>query len=520
MIFHENVDVEKIKMLINNYKPFLVPKAFYVIKENFINPQKQVSKFFVNRFPLTRQYVLKENDYRLLFYRLTDEALAFITKLENCMDYRLISPDYSDDELKLLYILTKQRTIYWVNNSVLLNNPHINKDYNSYLKTHFASATYASEVMAKYNSFKYGIPYMYNPGQVSVLTTSRCNANCVHCYRKNSIHEKELLTTEKFLKFIDEIHDLQVTSVNLLGGEPLLRDDIKDIIKKCVDCNIRVKITTNAIKLADEDYLKDLVSVFDNSLSFFQISIDGIGEVQDKLRVNAGWDLMTKAFENLGKYNVPWITNTVLTKPLYNNLENFFRVMNSYQIPVMRFSRFKRCGGGSEYKNLALTPYEEEKARCQIEELSVKYNQKIKNSLSTPIFICQDIPSKKLDNAYQSCNAMNYQFCLSYNLQYMSCEFIEPFKEYWGESFDDMSVKDFWNNSALIQKFRKIQLKGKCTRCAYNLYCPKGCPVETLYMTGDISNSTKLCSYNPDKPREPQLELPDNYEFMEEGEIN
>ncbi|WP_066506580.1 radical SAM/SPASM domain-containing protein [Abyssisolibacter fermentans] len=490
---------------IYSYIPVLLPSSYYAIKDNYVDDKGKIGKFFINRFPIDKKVIMRDNDYRLLFYRINGEQQEFIEFLESDR-FDIEDLHYNNNIINLLFVLTKQKTVYWV------KKENYSKDlivaYNEYLKSSYLSTNQAVEIMARFNTYKYGISNLYTPGQVSILTTNRCNAACIHCYRRNSIHKEELLDTKTILKFIDDLASLSVTSINLLGGEPTLREDLKDIIKKCVDKNILLKITTNGVKLADENFVENLIDVWDSSLVYFQISVDGIEEIQNKLRPGASWETLIRAFENLNKYNMRWNTNSVVTKLLYQNLENFIKVLNQYDVPQIRFTMLKRCGDGNEYENMVLTDYEINEAKNLIDQLSIKYNQNVINGLRNPIFINQNIPSKHLDSAYHSCNAMNYQFTLSYNLQYLPCEFYEPFPEAWGESYEDMSIFDFWHKSVLAKQYRKIELVGKCNDCQYNLYCTKGCPAETLSITGDIRNSSPLCWYDPSKERNEQLELP------------
>lgn len=70
------------------------------------------------------------------------------------------------------------------------------------------------------------LPYL-----VDIAVTGKCNCNCVHCSftekRKNEIE----LSTEEMKKLIRDSLDLGVSSIQFVGGEPLLRKDLPELIK-------------------------------------------------------------------------------------------------------------------------------------------------------------------------------------------------------------------------------------------------------------------------------------------------
>ncbi|MEW5785949.1 MAG: radical SAM protein [Bacillota bacterium] len=69
------------------------------------------------------------------------------------------------------------------------------------------------------------------PAVIAVSPTMRCNYNCQGCYSRNRATEDELTTAELNALF-KEASELGVTAVVVTGGEPLLRDDLLDLIAR------------------------------------------------------------------------------------------------------------------------------------------------------------------------------------------------------------------------------------------------------------------------------------------------
>lgn len=91
---------------------------------------------------------------------------------------------------------------------------------------------------------------MVIPRMISCWLTHRCNLSCHYCLYTES-HNKfgDMVDTEKFMKFIDEIVELGVESVEFGGGgEPTVHKDCFKIAKYAKDKGLQVGMLTNAAR--------------------------------------------------------------------------------------------------------------------------------------------------------------------------------------------------------------------------------------------------------------------------------
>jgi len=64
--------------------------------------------------------------------------------------------------------------------------------------------------------------------------TDRCNLRCIYCMPEKGINlmdRRELLTFEEILEVVRILSELGIKKIRLTGGEPLLRDNILDLIQ-------------------------------------------------------------------------------------------------------------------------------------------------------------------------------------------------------------------------------------------------------------------------------------------------
>ncbi len=114
------------------------------------------------------------------------------------------------------------------------------------------------------------------PIAVAWLITGRCNLSCHYCKWKDQRQSDELDTTA-VKDMIDQMVACGVRLISFTGGEPLVRDDIGEIIRHVKGHGAVCKLNSNGMLVPRQ--IEDL-----RPLDLLQISIDGPPDVQDGLR--------------------------------------------------------------------------------------------------------------------------------------------------------------------------------------------------------------------------------------------
>lgn len=109
----------------------------------------------------------------------------------------------------------------------------------------------------------------------------RCNLRCVHCYShsRDRAYSGELTHAEG-VALIDDLADFGVPVILFSGGEPLMRPDILDLIAHARGRGVRAVLSTNGTLITP-----DLAGRLDDvGLSYVGVSLDGLGETNDRFR--------------------------------------------------------------------------------------------------------------------------------------------------------------------------------------------------------------------------------------------
>ena len=107
--------------------------------------------------------------------------------------------------------------------------------------------------------------------------TTRCNLNCSFCYFKNSMNKSRDLTTDEVVNFLNTLK--KGTFLVLSGGEPFIRKDIFQIIRRAKENKLKVGLFTNGL-LLNSGKCEEIVN---SGLDQILFSIHGLPHYHDNL---------------------------------------------------------------------------------------------------------------------------------------------------------------------------------------------------------------------------------------------
>ncbi len=149
--------------------------------------------------------------------------------------------------------------------------------------------------------------------EVYLHVTNRCANHCRHCYNRTNPCEPNELTTAEWRRAIDDCVALGATSFVFLGGDPLLRADLCELIDRVTGRHaLKARLFFNSsvtrplageLAAAGHGRLRPLVS------------IDGPREIHDELRSAGNHAAVLASIANLLAVGLEPVANTVLLRP-------------------------------------------------------------------------------------------------------------------------------------------------------------------------------------------------------------
>jgi len=155
---------------------------------------------------------------------------------------------------------------------------------------------------------------------VNLSVTDRCNFRCSYC--KIPERNSKELTKEEIFSIVDDLNRLGTRKIGLCGGEPLMREDIGEIVNYIKSKHILVTIISNG------SLVRQRVEEIKN-LDLIMISFDGPPQAQEDVRGKHAYEIAIDAIEAARKHNLRVLVVTVITKNNIKELDSILKMAES-----------------------------------------------------------------------------------------------------------------------------------------------------------------------------------------------
>ncbi|MCB1194370.1 MAG: radical SAM protein [Leptospiraceae bacterium] len=144
-----------------------------------------------------------------------------------------------------------------------------------------------------------------------IEVTNKCNFKCIHCYGMFGEDKGKIIQLNDFEVILNNLKQLQVDSIQLIGGEPLIiGKKLKDYIILATKFVKNIEIYTNA-SLIDDDFAK----FFKDKDIKIAISAYDSNNNHDKItKRNGSFIRLQKSIKILESYDIPYRVAIVKTK--------------------------------------------------------------------------------------------------------------------------------------------------------------------------------------------------------------
>jgi radical SAM protein with 4Fe4S-binding SPASM domain len=323
---------------------------------------------------------------------------------------------------------------------------------------------------------KFDLGYIDLPVLSEVALTWRCNIKCRFCYASctcisemDDESDLEELTTVKVKRVLDIVRqDAEVPSVSFTGGEPVLRDDLAELIAYASESlKMRVNLITNGTLISDKT-AEDLKAA---GLASAQVSIESPNsDVHDSIvGVKNAFNASLDGLHALRDAGIAVHPHTTLCRLNIHTLPGMAHFAKSLGVDRFSLNMIIPAGRGIE-KDLAVK-YTEIKA-IVLDTQSEAEAEGIRFMWYSPTPMCLFNPvSNQLGN--KGCSACEGLLSVDPYGQLLPCS---SWKEPLGNLLQQ-GFKSLWFGGRGEFLRRKRSAHPKCTDCEHFAVCHGACPL-------------------------------------------
>jgi len=264
------------------------------------------------------------------------------------------------------------------------------------------------------------------PIVADLFLTARCNAVCDYCYAiMKPIKNSEELTASQWGSVIDDLYGMGCRMINLMGGEPLLRQDFGEILDHIVAKNIECDVNTNCYLVEENlEALKKCSQIF--------TSVDGDERAHDLNRGEGSFQRTLRGIEIARGAGIPVRINCTVTKHNLHSMDYLIDFANEHDA-YLTFTPMVRATEKLRDRAAALTPGEEDAKDMfrRLKKIKSKTNRITNSDKSLDFFINypvpigtivqRDDPPKVRDYYNKACPYGRLQFFVISNGDVYSC---------------------------------------------------------------------------------------------------
>jgi len=306
---------------------------------------------------------------------------------------------------------------------------------------------------------------MYNLEEVVVSITSRCNLRCKMCEIPNR-HTEEL-TTAEWKEIIRDSSRAGAKVFVFSGGEPLLREDIFDLLSFAKDNGMVTRLCTNGF-LIDH---KAGTSLARTGVDAINISLDGNNQIHDYLRGDGVFSRAIGALKIANDFGIKTTIATVISRYNYRHLTYIVEIAKKYQVKDIRFQPFSRHFLIDKSKGDSFSFSAEEAAELRILVRKIMSSCKQCGIYTNPASYLEKIPLYLTNQAFDNrgtCTALLTSCPINSNGDVLPCWEFKDSGIMLG-NLRDKKFKEIWN-SGLHDSLRGKVKKDYCRGCLMSCY--------------------------------------------------
>jgi pyrroloquinoline quinone biosynthesis protein E len=328
--------------------------------------------------------------------------------------------------------------------------------------------------------------------------TYQCPLHCVFCYNPTQhARIKDELTTAQWIDVMRQARKLGAAQLGFSGGEPLVRDDLEELVQEAHALGYYTNLITSGVGLSEAraQRLKDA------GLDHVQLSFqDSTRELNDFLSHTKTFELKQKVARLIKAHDWPMVMNCVLHRQNLPHVGQIIEMALALGAEYLELANTQYYGWAWVNRDQLMPTHE---ALVEAEAVVNRYRETIGNRCKL-LFVVPDY----FEQRPKACmNGWGSVFMsVAPDGVAMPCHNARDLPGLKLPSVRDMPLADIWQKSQAFNAFRgEDWMKPLCRTCDERHKDFGGCHCQAFLITGDATEADPVCGKSPHHDKVVQL---------------
>ncbi len=320
--------------------------------------------------------------------------------------------------------------------------------------------------------------------------TYRCPLHCVFCYNPTDFATTAAeLPTAEWLRVLKEARALGAVQLGLSGGEPLVREDLEEIVAGAHELGFYINLITSGVGMT----ATRIAALKRAGVDHIQLSFqDSTREMNDFLSSTRTFDLKARVAELIRAHGYPMVLNVVLHRHNIDHVGEILAMAERMGAQYVELANTQYYGWAWLNRD-ALLP-----SRAQLERAEA-VTRTFRERLGSRMKIYFVVPDYFETRPKPCMNGLGSVFlALTPDGTALPCHAARMLPGLALPNVRAMSLREIWYDSQAFNRFRgQGWMKEPCVSCPERTKDFGGCRCQAYLLTGDADNADPVCALSP-----------------------
>ena len=321
--------------------------------------------------------------------------------------------------------------------------------------------------------------------------TYRCPLHCAFCYNPTDYadYTKNELGTDEWIKVLRDARKLGALQLGISGGEPLLRDDIEDIVVEANHLGYYSNLITSGVGLTE----KRIDAFKSGGLDHIQLSMHDITEeISNFVTDTSTFKLKQKVAAMIKDRGYPMVLNVVIHRYNIGHIKEILEMAEALGADYVELANTQYYGWSLINRN-QLMPTKEQ--IDEAEKITNEFREYIGNKMK--IFFV--VPDYYAERPKKCMNGWGEVFMIvTANGDVLPCHSARVLPDMNFPNVTNNDLKEIWYDSTAFNKYRGDDwMKEPCRSCSEKENDLGGCCCQAFLLSGDAEAADPICTKSP-----------------------